>query len=179
MKFSKTGIEDLWEIDPVIHRDQRGYFLESFQLEKLQSIGISGPFVQDNQSYSIKGVLRGLHFQRAPHQQGKLVSVIFGKVLDVVVDIRQSSPTFGKHHCCVLDGEKHNVLYVPEGMAHGFLALENSLFIYKCTEFYHQESESGILWNDPQLGINWGSVDPIISDKDSALPLFNDAVKKL
>jgi len=122
MQFIETGIHDLWEIDPVIHRDARGYFLESFQLEKLQSVGINGPFVQDNQSFSIKGVLRGLHYQKSPHQQGKLVSVTIGKVLDIVVDIRKSSPTFGNHFRCILDAERHNILYIPEGMAHGFLA---------------------------------------------------------
>jgi dTDP-4-dehydrorhamnose 3,5-epimerase len=179
MNFIETDIKDLWEIKPEIYRDQRGYFLESYQLEKLQSVGINGPFVQDNQSYSTKGVLRGLHFQQKPYQQGKLVSVTVGKVLDIVVDIRQSSATFGSYYSCILDAVKHNILYVPEGMAHGFLALEDSVFVYKCTQFYHQESERGILWNDPQLEIEWGVSDPIISKKDKALPLFKEAMGKL
>ena len=125
--------------------------MESFQLEKLQAKGITGPFVQDNQSYSKQGVLRGLHFQKEPYAQGKLVSVAFGKVLDIAVDIRPSSPTFGQHYSCLLDDKKHNLLYVPEGMAHGFLALEPSLFVYKCTQFYHKGSEAGIIWDDPDL----------------------------
>ncbi len=179
MQFIETGIHDLWEIDPVIHRDARGYFLESFQLEKLQSVGINGPFVQDNQSYSIKGVLRGLHYQKPPHQQGKLVSVTIGKVLDIVVDIRKSSPTFGNHFSCILDAERHNILYIPEGMAHGFLALENSLFVYKCTDLYNKESEGGIVWNDPNLKIDWGVTNPIVSEKDAELPYFNEVMEKL
>ncbi len=179
MQFIETGIRDLWEIEPVIHQDQRGYFLESFQLERLRSTGINGPFVQDNQSFSFKGVLRGLHFQKSPHQQGKLVSVTIGKVLDIVVDIRKSSPTFGNHYSCILDAKRHNILYVPEGMAHGFLALKNSLFVYKCTEFYNKESERGILWSDPTLNIDWGMTDPIVSEKDAKLPSFKDVVEKL
>ncbi len=179
MEFIETGIQDLWEIAPVIHRDQRGYFLESFQLERLNSVGINGPFVQDNQSFSFKGVLRGLHFQKSPHQQGKLINVTIGKVLDIVVDIRKSSPTFGNHYSCMLDAEKHNLLYVPEGMAHGFLALENSLFVYKCTEFYNKESERGILWSDPDLDLDWGKTDPIVSEKDAELPSFNEVMEKL
>ena len=179
MQFIETGIHDLWEIDPVIHRDARGYFLESFQLEKLQSVGIKGPFVQDNQSFSIKGVLRGLHYQKPPHQQGKLVSVTIGKVLDIVVDIRKSSPTFGNHFRCILDAERHNILYIPEGMAHGFLAMENSLFVYKCTDLYNKESEGGIVWNDPDLKIDWGVTNPIVSEKDAELPYFNEVMEKL
>jgi dTDP-4-dehydrorhamnose 3,5-epimerase len=179
MQFIETGIHDLWEIDPVIHRDARGYFLESFQLEKLRSVGIKGPFVQDNQSFSIKGVLRGLHYQKPPHQQGKLVSVTIGKVLDIVVDIRKSSPTFGNHFRCILDAERHNILYIPEGMAHGFLAMENSLFVYKCTDLYNKESEGGIVWNDPDLKIDWGVTNPIVSEKDAELPYFNEVMEKL
>jgi len=179
MQLIETGIHDLWEIDPVIHRDARGYFLESFQLEKLQSVGINGPFVQDNQSFSIKGVLRGLHYQKSPHQQGKLVSVTIGKVLDIVVDIRKSSPTFGNHFRCILDAERHNILYIPEGMAHGFLAMENSLFVYKCTDLYNKESEGGIVWNDPDLKIDWGVTNPIVSEKDAELPYFNEVMEKL
>mgnify|MGYP001812758406 CR=1 FL=1 len=179
MKFIETNIADLWEIEPDIYRDQRGYFLETFQLNKLQEKGIHGPFVQDNQSFSVKGVLRGLHFQKEPYAQGKLVSVAFGSVLDIAVDIRPSSPTFGQHYSCTLDDKKCNILYVPEGMAHGFLALEDSLFIYKCTEFYHPSSEAGIIWNDPEIGIDWGISDPIISQKDLALPCFEEVMEKL
>jgi dTDP-4-dehydrorhamnose 3,5-epimerase len=179
MKFVETEIADLWEIQPDVYQDHRGYFMESFQLEKLQKKGISGPFVQDNQSFSVKGVLRGLHFQKTPFSQGKLVNVVFGKVLDIVVDIRHSSPTFGQHFSCILDGKKHNMLYVPEGMAHGFLALEDALFVYKCTQYYHQPSEAGIIWNDPELAIDWGIKHPIISEKDMNLPGFKEVVEKL
>ena len=179
MKFIDTGIADLWEIEPDIYHDNRGYFMESFQLNKLQEKGINGPFVQDNQSYSVKGVLRGLHFQKQPYSQGKLVSVAFGKVLDIAVDIRRSSPTFGQYYSCLLDDEKHNLLYVPEGMAHGFLALEDALFVYKCTRFYHQPSEAGIIWNDPDLAIDWGKNDPIISEKDTRLPRFQEVMEKI
>ena len=179
MKLIETGIKDLWEIEPDIYYDHRGYFMESFQLEKLREKGITGPFVQDNQSFSTKGVLRGLHFQKSPYAQGKLVSVAFGKVLDVVVDIRRDSTTFGKHYTCNLDDTRHNILYVPEGMAHGFLALEDSLFIYKCTQFYHRSSEAGIVWNDPDLNIEWGIDNPVISEKDTGLPRFKEVVEKL
>ena len=179
MKFVETKIKDLWEITPVVHRDHRGYFMESFQVEQLRERGIHGPFVQDNQSFSKKGVLRGLHFQKSPRAQGKLISVCFGEVLDVVVDIRKSSPTFGECYSCILDDRQHKILYVPEGMAHGFLALKDSLFVYKCTRFYHRESEAGIVWNDPELAIDWGIDNPILSDKDAALPSFREVMEKL
>jgi len=179
MEFFETGIQDLWEITPKIHRDPRGYFMESFKMDLLNRKGIRGPFVQDNQSFSRKGVLRGLHFQKQPFAQGKLISVSFGEVLDIVVDMRRSSPTFGRHYSCRLDDQQHKILYVPEGMAHGFLALRDSLFVYKCTNFYHRESEAGILWNDSDLGIDWGVTDPILSEKDAALPSFKEAMEKL
>lgn len=179
MEFIETGIQGLWEINPVIHRDHRGYFMESFHLDKLRQKGIKGPFVQDNQSFSKKGVLRGLHFQKQPFAQGKLVGVCFGEVLDIVVDIRKSSPTFGQYYRCILDDKKHNLLYVPEGMAHGFLALKDSLFVYKCTRFYEPASERGIFWNDTDLEIDWGTHDPVVSDKDAALPSFKQVMKKI
>jgi dTDP-4-dehydrorhamnose 3,5-epimerase len=179
MKFIKTEIKDLWEIIPAVHQDQRGYFMESFQIERFREKGIEGPFVQDNQSFSREGVLRGLHFQKNPYAQGKLVSVSFGRVLDVVADIRKSSPTFGRHHTCILDDQEHKMIYVPEGMAHGFLALKDSLFVYKCTRLYHSESEAGIIWNDPDLSIDWGISDPLLSDKDAALPTLREVIEKL
>jgi dTDP-4-dehydrorhamnose 3,5-epimerase len=179
MEFIETGIKDLWEIIPEIYRDHRGYFMETFQLDRFSEKGISGPFVQENQSFSKKGVLRGLHFQKQPHAQGKLIRVIFGEILDVVVDLRRSSPTYGKHYTCLLDDKQNKILYVPEGMAHGFLALKDSLFIYRCTRFYHRESEAGILWNDPDLGINWGIATPLLSEKDAVLPSFNEVMEKL
>ena len=179
MEFVETEFKDLWEIIPVVHQDHRGYFMESFQIEELKDRGINGPFVQDNQSFSKKGVLRGLHFQKSPHAQGKLISVCFGEVLDVVVDMRKSSATFGKYYSCILDDQQHKILYVPEGMAHGFLALRDSLFVYKCTRLYHQQSEAGIVWNDPELSINWGVSNPILSDKDAALPSFREVMENL
>ncbi|GJM28620.1 MAG: dTDP-4-dehydrorhamnose 3,5-epimerase [Cyclobacteriaceae bacterium] len=179
MKFIETGIEDLWEINPSIHRDHRGYFMESFHTSKFDEMGISSSFVQDNQSFSKKGVLRGLHFQKPPFSQGKLISVLQGEVLDIVVDIRKSSATYGKYFSCVLNDKKYNMLYVPEGMAHGFLALKDSLFAYKCTNFYHHQSEAGIVWNDPDLAIDWGSVKPILSEKDAVLPTFREMMEKL
>lgn len=180
MIFNETGIEGLWEIEPPVYRDQRGYFLESFQLKKFQEMGITGPFVQDNQSFSTKGVLRGLHFQKAPFEQGKLVSVAYGSVLDVVVDLRSGSATFGQHYKCLLQEDRHNMLYIPGGFAHGFLVLDDALFVYKCTDYYHKESELGIRWDDETLAIDWGYPgDPVISDKDTSLPGFTEVIKKL
>ena len=180
MTFLETGFEGLWEIKPTIFDDHRGYFLETFQLEKFREIGIDKPFVQDNCSFSKKGVLRGLHFQKPPFQQGKLVSTIYGSALDIVVDLRPESKTFAQYYKCVLDDSQHNMLYVPGGFAHGFLALEDTLFSYKCTQFYHKDSEMGIRWNDPQLAIDWGQVsDPVISEKDQNLPGFEEVTKML
>ncbi len=175
MKIKETSIQDLIEIQPPLFQDERGYFLETYHLEKFKEIGISTPFVQANQSFSVKGVLRGLHFQKAPYQQGKLVKVSTGRVLDVAVDLRKYSPTFGHYEKVVLDSRLNNMLYVPEGFAHGFLALEDSVFTYLCTNLYHKASESGIIWNDPTIHIDWelekyAIKQPLVSDKDLALP---------
>ena len=177
MKVKKTAIDGLIEIFPDVFEDSRGYFLETFHIEKYQDIGINEQFVQANQSFSTKGVLRGLHLQLPPYQQGKLVSVGLGKVLDVAVDLRKDSPTFGQHETVVLDSERNNQFYVPAGFAHGFIALEKSVFSYQCTNVYNKASETGLLWNDPQLAIDWqlGKYhieSPIISDKDLALLSF-------
>lgn len=169
MEFRETPIKGLIEIHPKIFRDERGLFFESFQEKALKEHGITANFVQDNQSFSTKGVLRGLHFQKAPFAQGKLVRVISGKVLDVAVDLRQDSSTFGHHYDVILDGEKNNMLYIPEGFAHGFVALEPSIFFYKCTNYYHKESEGGIIWNDKTLNIHWGYEAPLVSEKDQEL----------
>lgn len=169
MEFKKTPIEGLIEIFPRVFEDERGLFFESFQEKAFKENGINVDFVQDNQSFSTKGVLRGLHFQRAPYAQGKLVRVISGRVLDVAVDLRENSPTFGQHYDVILDGEKNNMLYVPEGFAHGFVALEPSVFFYKCTNYYHKASEGGIIWNDKTLNINWGYENPLVSEKDHEL----------
>lgn len=177
MEVRRTAIDGLIEIFPDVFKDSRGYFLETFHIEKYQNIGIDEQFVQANQSYSTKGVLRGLHLQLPPFQQGKLVSVSRGKVLDVAVDLRKDSPTFGQYESVLLDSERNNQFYVPAGFAHGFIALEESVFSYQCTNVYDKNSETGILWNDPQLAIDWQLEkhhieDPIISDKDLALLSF-------
>ena len=173
MECKETPINGLLEIFPRVFEDERGFFFESFHEEILRKQGIEVRFVQDNQSFSVKGVLRGLHFQNSPYAQGKLVRVISGKVLDVAVDLRKNSPTFGEHYKVVLDAEKNNMLYVPDGFAHGFVALEDSIFFYKCTNYYNKESEGGILWNDETLKIDWGVENPIVSSKDKELLTFN------
>jgi len=165
-------MEGLVEIFPRVFEDDRGIFFESFNMQVFESLGLPTHFVQDNQSFSKKGVVRGLHFQNAPFAQGKLVRVISGAVLDVAVDIRPDSPTFGRYEIFELRGDKNNFAYIPEGFAHGFVALEDSIFSYKCTNVYSKISESGILWNDPDLGIDWGVENPIVSEKDEILPTF-------
>jgi dTDP-4-dehydrorhamnose 3,5-epimerase len=172
MQIRETSIAGLVELTPRVFNDERGMFFESYNEQIFKQLGLPTNFVQDNQSFSIKGVVRGLHFQKAPFAQGKLVRVISGKVLDVAVDIRPESPTFGKHEIFELSSEKNNIAYIPEGFAHGFVALEDSVFSYKCTNIYNKESESGILWNDADLNINWGVEDPIVSEKDAILPTF-------
>jgi dTDP-4-dehydrorhamnose 3,5-epimerase len=172
MEFRSTGIEGLFEIFPHIFRDERGYFMETYHKEAFEANGIPFDFVQDNQSYSTAGVLRGLHFQNEPYAQGKLVRVVKGKALDVVVDIREGSPTFGQHRKFLLTDEAQNMVYVPTGFAHGFVAIEDCIFTYKCTDIYNKASESGILWNDPDLAIDWGVENPNVSDKDLILPTF-------
>lgn len=167
MNFIKTPLEGLVEIHPKVFGDDRGYFLETYNDLKFKAAGLNCSFVQDNQSKSAKGVLRGLHFQKPPYAQGKLVSVVQGKVLDVVVDIRSYSKTYGQSFQLELNSERKNMLYVPPGFAHGFLTLEDeTIFTYKCTCNYHPESEETILWNDTDLAINWGIENPIISEKD-------------
>jgi dTDP-4-dehydrorhamnose 3,5-epimerase len=155
---------------PTVFRDARGWFLESFNEQKFEEVsGVIPRFVQDNESLSQRGVLRGLHFQAAPHAQAKLVRVIQGAVLDVCLDIRPKSPTYGQHFKVELSGEEKNMLWIPEGFAHGFRTLvDDTIFSYKCTAFYHPPSERAVLWNDPALGIDWGIDDPVISAKDRA-----------
>ncbi len=179
MKFEKTGFDGLWLISTAKYQDDRGYFKETYREQEFLSKGI-GPFVQDNESYSKKGTLRGMHFQRAPYAQGKLVRVAAGKVLDVVVDVRPESATFGKHYKCILDVDKGNMLYVPAGFAHGFLTLEDAVFCYKCTDYYHKESEMGIRWNDPVLAIDWHlEGEPNVSPKDAILSGFEEVIQVL
>jgi dTDP-4-dehydrorhamnose 3,5-epimerase len=177
MQIVQTGIEGLVEIIPSVFPDDRGWFFESFKEETFQKHGLPTHFPQENQSFSKKGVIRGLHFQLAPYAQGKLVTVIKGKVVDVAVDLRKGSPTFGKVYYCTLDAEKHNMLMVPEGFAHGFAALEESIFSYKCTNVYHKPSEGGIVWNDPDLKIEWPVANPIVSGKDQQLPTLKELLR--
>lgn len=177
MKFNTTSLPDVLLITPAVYADDRGHFFESFNAEAWKAQGFSNEFVQDNQSFSKKGVVRGLHFQNAPYGQGKLVRVIVGKVLDVAVDLRPESPTFGKFELFELDAEKGNMVYIPEGFAHGFAALEDSIFQYKCTGLYHKPSEGGLLWNDQFLNIPWGITNPIVSPKDEILPTFEEVFK--
>ena len=178
MKFISTSIDGLIQIQPRIFEDSRGLFFESYNEKIFRENGIKEIFVQDNQSYSKKGVLRGLHFQLPPYAQGKLVSVISGRVLDVAVDIRFGSPTFGKYEMIELDGKTKNMIYIPAGFAHGFVALEESCFHYKCTNLYNKNSESGIIWNDQDLSIDWGVKNPIVSDKDLILKTFKEYIEK-
>ncbi|MBR1958436.1 MAG: dTDP-4-dehydrorhamnose 3,5-epimerase [Tidjanibacter sp.] len=170
MNVIRTDIEGVLVIEPQVFGDERGYFFESFNAERfLAQTGLRVEFVQDNESSSKRGVLRGLHFQREPYAQAKLVRVVQGRVIDVAVDIRPGSPTFGKYVATELSGENHRQMFIPKGFAHGYVVLEDdTVFQYKCDEYYHPESEAGIAWNDPQIGIEWPlSEDEIIlSDKD-------------
>lgn len=170
--FHKCEIEGLYEIDTKVYGDDRGYFIETYHYEDFKAAGLPMVFVQDNQSKSKKGVLRGLHFQKT-HPQGKLVRALAGTVYDVAVDLRRNSPTYGKYHGVILSEENKRMFYVPEGFAHGYMVLSDSaIFSYKCTDFYHPEDEGGILWNDPEIGIVWPSVDVELglSEKDKIHP---------
>ncbi|MCX7696507.1 MAG: dTDP-4-dehydrorhamnose 3,5-epimerase [Bacteroidales bacterium] len=163
-------------IKPRIFSDQRGYFFEAFHVERYKEAGIDVEFVQDNESFSIKNVIRGLHFQKKPYSQAKLVRVIQGKILDVVVDLRRNSPTFGKYIMVELSAENNYQLFIPSGMAHGFVTLDEFNRVhYKCSAYYHPEAERTILWNDPELAIPWPVSNPIISEKDAKGILFNQA----
>lgn len=175
MKIIKTPIPDLLVIEPNVFNDQRGYFFESYNQERYFNIEMNMLFVQDNESKSGKDVLRGLHFQKPPFAQGKLVRVIQGKVLDVAVDIRKGSPTYGHYHAVELDSVSKKMFYIPEGFAHGFLTLEDdTIFSYKCTNYYNKESEGSILWSDETIGVKWDVENPILSDKDKEGPLLKD-----
>ena len=170
MLFTKTSIPDVLLIEPRIFGDSRGYFYESFNLKIFfEAAGDQFTFLQDNQSFSIKGVLRGLHYQLNPYAQGKLVRVVQGEVFDVAVDIRRGSPTFGRWVGEVLSAENKRQLWIPPGFAHGFLTLSDSaIFLYKATNYFSPSSERCILWNDPDIGIDWPTeCRPLISDKDS------------
>jgi dTDP-4-dehydrorhamnose 3,5-epimerase len=179
MEFIQSDITGLLLLKPSVYEDERGYFYESYNIDELERAGIDVIFKQDNVSKSHKGVLRGLHFQNPPYEQGKLMRVLKGAVLDVVVDIRKNSTTFGKWTSITLTEENKLIYWVPPGFAHGFLALEDdTVFTYKCTEVYNKESEDSIRWNDPDLGIEWGIIKPLMSEKDKAAPFFKDLDSK-
>lgn len=167
MEILKTEIEGLLILKPQIFSDDRGYFYESYNEKRWADSGIGVTFVQDNQSCSKRGVIRGLHFQKPPFAQDKLVRVIRGSVLDVAVDLRKDSPTYGQHHAVLLSEENHLQFFIPKGFAHGFAAREdNTLFTYKCSDFYHKESEGTIRFDDPDLRIDWQTDHPIVNEKD-------------
>lgn len=174
MEFIKTPLEGVFLIQPRVFEDERGYFYECYSKKMFEQHNIFVDFVQDNQSLSQKGVLRGLHFQNPPFAQGKLVRVIQGAVLDVALDIRKNSATYGQSYSVRLDEKNKSMLWVPEGFAHGFLTLEDhTIFHYKCTNIYNKESEGSVLWNDPALGIDWGIENPVLSAKDQVSPRFS------
>ena len=175
MKITKTDLEGLVVIQPNVFRDSRGYFLESYKKQLLAQNVLHVDFVQDNESLSQKNVLRGLHFQDPPYAQGKLVRVIKGSVLDVAVDIRKKSPTYGKHVALELTEENKTMLYIPPGFAHGFTTMaDQTIFSYKCTEVYYKDSEDCILWNDAELKIDWKVSNPVLSEKDKNGKRFMD-----
>lgn len=179
MEVIKTTLEGLLVIKPRIFVDERGYFFESWSKQSFAEVGLNLDFVQDNQSLSSKGVLRGLHFQNPPYAQGKLVRVIKGSVLDIAVDIRKDSPTYGQHFSIELTEKNKTIVWIPPGFAHGFLTLkDNTIFTYKCTGVYNKESEGALLWNDKDLNINWKVNDPLVSEKDLVAGNFKDFVSK-
>jgi dTDP-4-dehydrorhamnose 3,5-epimerase len=166
MKVTPCGLAGLLLVEPDVFGDARGFFLETWQEQRYREAGIAGPFVQDNVSFSRRGILRGLHFQN-PSAQGKLMSVLEGEVFDVAVDLRRSSPTFGRWHGVRLSGENHAQFYVPPGFAHGFQVVsEAALVFYKCTDFYTPRHELAIAWNDPAIGVQWPIAEPVLSAKD-------------
>lgn len=177
MAFTETPIPDLLLYDPRVFEDDRGHFFESFNQQVWTEAGVTRPFVQDNESYSSRGVLRGLHYQLEPWAQAKLVRVVEGEVLDVAVDIRRGSPTFGESFAAIISGDNHRQMYIPRGFAHAFVVLSNTaVFNYKCDNFYSKASEGGIRWDDPDLAIDWQlpAEEIVVSDKDAELPLFAD-----
>jgi len=175
MTIDRFDIEGPLLIRPKVFTDDRGCFFESFNVEVFEKLGLPTDFYQDNQSISRTGVIRGLHFQSPPWEQGKLVRVVSGRVIDIAVDIRKESKTYGKHIRIELSGETQALLWIPPGFAHGFSVLEqDTVFLYKCTKPYHPEAEQGLVWNDPDLDINWGMEEPVVSQKDCQLPGFKN-----
>jgi dTDP-4-dehydrorhamnose 3,5-epimerase len=173
MKLTETGFKGLYILEPAVFADNRGYFMESFNAKMLADLRLDVNFIQDNQSFSTEGVVRGLHYQNAPYAQTKLVRVLSGSIRDVVVDLRKDEPTFGKNFTMELSAENKKQLYIPKGFAHGFSVLSSAAdVLYKCDNYYHRDSEGGLLYNDPALGIDWGipSHKIILSDKDLVNP---------
>jgi dTDP-4-dehydrorhamnose 3,5-epimerase len=174
LEIVPTSHPDVLELRPRIFRDARGFFMETYRRARFAQLGIADSFVQDNHSSSIKGTLRGLHYQ-LKHPQVKICRVVQGEVFDVAVDIRRSSPHFGKWASVVLTAREQNQIYIPAGFAHGFLALTDTVqFLYKCSDYYDAADEHGVAWNDAALNISWGATDPIVSAKDAGLPMLAD-----
>lgn len=179
MEVIKTKLEGLLVLQPRVLRDERGYFLEYFRKNVLKECGVDVEFVQSNESLSQKNVLRGLHFQNPPFEQGKYIRVIKGAVLDVALDIRRRSPSYGQWFSCEINETNKTILWIPPGFAHGFLTLANdTIFQYECTNIYHKDSEACLRWNDPDLNIDWKVNNPILSEKDKNAPFFKDFVSK-
>ena len=180
MKKIETEIKDVYIIEPDCFGDNRGFFMETYNKEKFHELGIDNNFIQDNMSYSAKkGTLRGLHYQRSPYSQAKLVRCVRGRVIDVAVDLRKGSPTYGKWTACELTAENKRMFYIPKGFGHGFLTLTDDVeFEYKVDNLYNKESEGGIKYNDKTISVDWGSllngIEPILSDKDKVLPSLED-----
>jgi dTDP-4-dehydrorhamnose 3,5-epimerase len=181
LRLVETKIKDVYIIEPDVFGDHRGFFMESYNKEKFEKLGLKFDLIQDNHSLSVEpGVIRGLHFQKDPKAQTKIVRVLTGAIYDVVVDLRRDSPTFGEWVGVHLSEENKFQLVVPKGFAHGFCTiLPNTQVFYKVDEYYSQEHDSGILWNDPDLGIDWPTTDPILSDKDRKQPTFKEFVRQL
>lgn len=174
MNIIETKIPGVLIVEPPVFGDTRGFFMETWRQERYEQLGIKEKFVQDNLSFSSKGILRGLHYQH-PHEQGKLVTVVQGEVFDVAVDIRHGSPAFGQWVGVTLSGDNHRQLWIPPGLAHGFCVLsDTAYFMYKCTDVYTPAAEGGIIWNDPDIGIDWPVQGPVLSAKDQVYPRLRD-----
>ena len=174
MKVVATPLAGVFLIEPAVHTDPRGFFMETWHRKRFAEAGLDSEFVQDNHSRSTRGALRGLHFQQ-PHAQVKLVRVVQGEVFDACVDVRRGSPTFGQAYWTTLSAENRRQMWIPAGFAHGFVTTsETAEFVYKCSDFYSQKDERGVRWNDPALAIPWPIADPIVTNKDATLPLLRD-----
>jgi dTDP-4-dehydrorhamnose 3,5-epimerase len=179
MERIDTSLPGVYEFRPTVFQDPRGFFMETYHQARFKQLGIEDSFVQDNHSRSGRGTLRGLHYQ-LNRPQAKLCRVVEGEALDVAVDIRLGSPTFGKSTSVTLSAKTHNLIYVPAGFAHGFLALTETVqFLYKCSDFYDRDDEHGVLWSDPDLNISWGIASPIVSEKDLKFPKLRDVSREL